>query len=244
MPAAFMQLGAGRDSARESVEEPPEDNFRDSRQDSSLQTPSVCSVTLGRMQEDCFQEALAAVSVMGDVNSDPTPSMSHAEEYVLRAVEEVQGGGEMTQAVDTLSELPVPSQTPAAQHAPSPKMLPADAASTGPPAPFRRQPTFQNTPNGVSLRRQSSSQTLGQRGWAKRCGGEIWRVAGALWHELNILKLLLPSVLASCGHSEAARWRLWLVRPFYALVCSRLLCVILFALARAPCVLDRAPLGT
>ncbi|KAJ1635600.1 hypothetical protein T492DRAFT_447520 [Pavlovales sp. CCMP2436] len=241
-----MQLSAGgcHDSASQSVEEPQVEEFRDTRQDSRPPTPSVVSsvsrrsvlssAAPGRMQEDCFQEALAAVSVMGDVNSDPTPSMSHADAFVLKAVEEVQA------AVDTLLELPMLSLTPAAQHVPSPQKLPADAASDALPPHFRRQVTLQHTPLGI--RRQSSRQTSARRGCAQRCGGELRRVAGALWHELKMLRLLVPSVLASCGHSEVARWRLWLMRPLYALLCARLLCVILFALARAPCVLDRAPL--
>ncbi|KAJ1638346.1 hypothetical protein T492DRAFT_224555 [Pavlovales sp. CCMP2436] len=238
------------------------------RSPSLMRSPSThSSLAPGRMQADCFEEALAAVNVHVDVNTD-AGVMSHAEEVVLGRVEEEQGV-QMMRPVSAVYELPLSSLSPHDPSPQDPQTLPADAevsngVSSGvelvmassdppPPIPFRRQHTTMH-PSATSIgelvaatgmaQPSLGSQASGRdaRACARRCGVELERVVAVWLRELSMLLLLAPSALAACGHHEAARWRLWLMRPLYALVVARLLCVVLFALARAPLLLDHAPI--
>mmetsp|Transcript_19671 Transcript_19671/g.49988 ORF Transcript_19671/g.49988 Transcript_19671/m.49988 type:complete len:242 (-) Transcript_19671:923-1648(-) len=216
------------------------------------------------MQADIFEEAMAAVGVFGDVSGEA--AISHAEELVLTVVEEEQTGGQtgepnLNRPDSTFSKRldAMPLYDPSTPHA-----LPADApastggtarastgigagtgptalavgglmAATGVPRPIK----FLVHQYSDRLSRQTSRR-LGS--CARRCGGVVECIFAAGWKELSLLLLLVPSALAAAGHPDSGRWRLWLLRPLGALIISRLLCVILFALARAPCVLDNAPL--
>lgn len=81
------------------------------------------------------------------------------------------------------------------------------------------------------------------RALMRRAGAEFERAFDFALNELSLFVMLLaPSALAACGHSEARRWRLWLLRPLYALLCARLACALLFSLLFAPCALDAMPL--
>mmetsp|Transcript_17267 Transcript_17267/g.50176 ORF Transcript_17267/g.50176 Transcript_17267/m.50176 type:complete len:820 (-) Transcript_17267:248-2707(-) len=201
----------------------PRRSSRDGSQPRGASAGASTSIT-GRMQAETFAEALQAVEVMREVNQDiDVARVTRADELVLSKVEEelhneyahsessssvIESSVSDSEAIATDDE--GPGDRAAKPEPPKPRV--DSRGSKG-----RGSGKYRSTPG-------ASSSSTKKHKMLKRVSAWAFTFAALLNQEARRLALLLPYVIGFVGHGEEslrAEWRIWVLRPLYALVIGR-----------------------